>query len=226
MKEPLTTLQHVADELGLVVGEDGARDRVLKRYIQSASNALQELCGRNFEYDAAYEEDVSSDGGKYLVAHKGVPIEAITSIEYDNGQGSMETVDSDQYVLEDSEAGLIRHISGTWRDTQVYVNHIEPARMHGGQHAVYRITYEGGWNTPYQVAEGTGSGSGRTLPYDIEDAVIRYVVQKFKARKRDPNVSSMSVGSGSISYFDPNVQGSSGTPDAFESVVRRYKRGA
>jgi hypothetical protein len=185
----------------------------LERYINVASDLFSQMVGRDLHYREDVAEKVASGGDVRLVVYEATPIDSITSIVIDDGVTSS-TVDSDDYRIEDADAGLIEQIDGTWEDTEVYAWNIE-RETKGRQLAHYTVTYDGGWVT--QEQDDNDGTLTRDLPYDIEQAVIDYVVMKDARRGRDTAVKSMSNLSASVAYMDQEV------PPSFVNAVRRYK---
>lgn len=216
----LTTLATAAGELGITPGEDSAVDARLERYITVASDRLASMCDRDFHHVEGHTERVGNAGGTYLLVSDHLPVVSIASIEWDDGIGDATTVDDTAYRLTDDAAksGMIERVKGAWRSTQVERQEIERKPTHRSR-PLYLVTYTGGWVTPQQVADD--DTLTRTLPYDIEDAVVQYVTMRERQRGKDGSVSSKSVGPASVSYETVDGQR---VPPAFASVVRTHRR--
>jgi len=188
----LTDLETVKDELGIAHSDD---DSSLERYIRQASSIFRSVTGQNWNYEEGFTESVPGFHTKRLLVHKHLPVESIDKIELDLGTHDM-TITAGEYELEDGEAGFIRNISGGWQLTEGYYDEIEP-NYNSEYQQLYKVTYTGGYVTPVQASN---TGGDRTLPYDIEDAIIDLVTTKYRQKGRDSNVSSESIMSVSIDY--------------------------
>lgn len=183
----LTTVARMEAELSI----SGA-SATLEPLIEEASAELQAACGRNFYSASGVEEKVRGYGGAFMSVRDHLPLTSITSIVFDDGD-TQTTIDSDDYEIEDAASGLIRHKGAGWQWTALEGGDITRDPRPGTEERLYVITYVGGYVTPEQ-------GGTRTLPYDIERAVIDMVKALYWARGRDPGVRSKGVSRASVQY--------------------------
>lgn len=163
----LTTLATVKAELGLTGSAEN--DSVLERLINAASDAAERYCRRSFSRATVTDERVKGFARPRLMLAR-TPVVSVTSITI-NGS----TVDSAGYYIESAEAGIVYRKAG-WQSTALpaaglVVQDLEP----GTEEALYLCTYVGGYQTP-------GQGGTRTLPYDLEQAVLDTVVNLWRNR--------------------------------------------
>lgn len=148
----LTTLATIEGELGITAG---AEDAFLTRLINSVSDRIEEYCGRSFYRVAAQADSVGGYGGFYLRVAR-TPLLSIASITFDG-----ETLDSDGYEIDNTNAGMIRSTSGfDW--TAGSWQHIIATPIPGTERKLYDVTYAGGYLTPEQCkAKGTITFTGQ-----------------------------------------------------------------
>lgn len=178
----LTLPATVAAELGV-----SASDERLPRYIAVASDAARQYLNRDpLHYEAGIVETVAGFGTARLVLQR-LPVLSIASIEFDG-----QAISADAYEIEDGGAGLVfRRVGWPWTTTDA--GGIVGGPLPGYERRLLEVTYTGGWVTPGQ----TGT---RTLPYDIEEAVIQTVVGMYRSRGRDREIASESLGAASVTY--------------------------
>lgn len=209
----LTTLATVLDELGLTE-DSGARDARLERYINSASAAIARYCSRQFHRSDGIVERLDGHGGTDLVLGRR-PVLDVTSVVVDGA-----TLDAADYELYDVARGipgiLYRHTGWPWTARLAAGYSSEP--WPGSEKRSIVVTYDGGWVTPEQNAQGLFSGAARTLPYDLEDACVRYVTMRFQRRSVDP--SKQAVAQENKSY---NLFFAGDMPPEIATLVNRYK---
>ena len=217
-KTALTTLSVVKDELG-IASLNTDDDSTLERKIRQASRMFKRITGRQFHEESGHKEKVPAFNLKRLMVEDHTPIQSISKIEL-SLDGDLNEVDASNYEIENADAGFIRRVNGGWQNTQSFYREIEPSQIEEYQQ-LYTVTYTGGYVTPQQEAD---TGDTRDLPFDIEDAVIDLVVQKFRSKGRDPNVASEKIMSTSIKYTDnADTEGVfAGTTPLFSQVARSY----
>jgi len=207
----LTTIDRVRRELSLEA--DAKTDALLADYINESSDEIASRCSRVFAFQESIVENVKGFGTMRLMV-RALPIIAIASIQRDG-----EIIDAASYFVEDPEAGLIRSLSGSWSHSAASVKNIVPTLVPSSEALRYRVEYSGGYVTPQQEAEGLGP---RTLPGDLERAVIAMVVARYRSRGRDLSVKSKSALGASVSFAGENE---SGTAQIIDSIVARYSSG-
>lgn len=185
--DALTTVATVLDELD--VADDGGAVRArVERYINLASAWAARICGRTFVYGAAVVERHRGMGTVRL--HLGRPIVSITSIVVDGT-----TLDADSYLVEDATAGVVFREAGFPWTAQAQPGpsyHLVP----GSEEPSIVVTYAGGWVSPAHATNVLP----RTLPYDLEDAVVELVVSRWRRRGQDVRVRSSGFESSSYTF--------------------------
>lgn len=212
----LTTLDVIASEIDAFTEGESDDDRVT-RYINIASDAFEQHTRRKWYHKEDHEERLAGYGTNRLTVIDHLPIESVASIVYDDGD-TQDTIDADDYEVEDGDLGWIRHIGGVWDSTAVQFLDITTERRAGSEAKLWRVTYTGGYVTQKQVDDDPSME--RTLPYDVEQAIVEYVKMLWSTKGRDPTVASMKLGDGSVSYA--NVGGQP-VPAYYASVVNRYR---
>lgn len=186
----LTTLEAVQE----VLGAPSTDDPLLARLIVRASRWAEGYLGYPLSA-AVYAETVPGTGLRCLVLSR-TPIRAVTRV-LDSTATSGATDYSTQLRIEDADAGLLsRDIGFGW--TAAVDQNLARTPMVGQETRPWYVTYEAGY-----VLEGTTStvggttSTGRTLPDDIEEAVITKVIGLYEGTA---GVTSKRVGDLSISY--------------------------
>ncbi len=219
----LTTLGVVKDELGVVGSTDDAK---LERYITAASARVESFCNRSFFQELGRVDKVPGFGSFFLLVPKTPIVGAITSILDDTT-----VVPVEDYEVDDPKAGKIRNQRG-WRWTVGHQrNFIEIEPLPGSEKSLFTITYDGGFVTPQQVvidqALSIPVGLVRTLPDDLEDAVIQLVTLRYRKRGIDPSIKSTKTLSHSGSYAGVESSAnkdSGGFPDSIAAMILPFRR--
>jgi hypothetical protein len=184
----LTTLATVLDELALEQ-DTGPKDTRLERYINAASEFVRTFCGRSFHREDNIAESVRGRGGTLIQVSRR-PIITIDSITVDGA-----TLQASTYSVDDADRGLIFRSTGwPWEAARMPGLSYQP--IPGTEEPTIVVTYDGGFVTPAQAEAGMFSAAARTLPWDLEDAVVQLVVSRWKLRGRDVRVSSETYDSG------------------------------
>lgn len=179
----LTRVHEVREILGIT---DLSEDRTIERLINGVSYSFASVAGRAFEYNAAAVEDLRGNGGTRLLLRR-TPIASITSIATIADDGTSNTAESSSsYRLDNSAAGSIFRRTG-WMSSHNRAYGVMENPLYGGEENYWRVTYAGGYITPYQASSVYPGGSlgTATLPGDIEDAVIDEVVTRFHQKGRN-----------------------------------------
>ena len=213
----LTTLSAAKSELQIPAGNTGDDD-YLKRQINMASQAFSDATGTKWFYAEAHTESVPAYGGRRLEVSDHLPIDDVDEIRLIRAFEDLEDtpLDVDAFAIEDADRGWIRRTIGTFRNTAQHVRDINANPRSGTEELTYEVDYSGGYITPKQADDGLGD---RTLPWDVEQAVISLVVSRFRGRSRDPSVVRESNLSGSVTYADTD-EGL--LPGVYQDAVRRY----
>ncbi len=209
----LTTLGVVKSELG-IAASDTTEDSFLRRQIVAASDATESYLDRKIFYEAGIVEKVAGFGSFHLKVSR-TPLLVITSITDDG-----ETVDLTNVEIDNAGAGLIRRPEG-WRWTRGVKAGITNQPYPGSEEKLFTVTYTGGWVTPHQETEVTPADLERTLPHDIEDAVIELITLRRSRRGRDPTIKAEKLLSWSATYDISLNQ--HGIPPAVAFKLDRYR---
>jgi hypothetical protein len=191
----LTTLAIVKTELNISSSTD---DTYLERLIGASTAFISSYCNRTFHYGTGIAEEVAGFGTQYLQLSR-APVLSITSVTYDG-----QTINSDNYSIDgDGSSGMLYAPAG-WTWSTIGGQGIIAFPKPGGEEKLYTVTYTGGYVTEPQV-----SGQlTRTLPYDLEDAVIQLTTYRYRQRGRDQTIASESLLNASVSYRSPVVTAS------------------
>lgn len=209
----LTTLTSVKDELGITVDTN---DGILARYINAASGRIEGYCNRSFYYDAAIAEAVAGFGSPRLVVAK-TPIISITKIEFDGVE-----LDATDYEIEGNGfAGMIWRDSGWLWTARSLTTASGGNRIAGTEKRDYVVTYKGGFVTPRQAENDETDTLVRNLPEEIEDAAIRWCVDRWSRKGEMSGVKSEKLMSHSVTYVDDD---GTGLTPAIRSMLDPYVR--
>ncbi len=200
----LSTVAVVLAELSL---DDGASP-IIERMINAASDFIEKIAGgRCFEYQAAISEYRKGTGNTRLLVER-TPIVTLTSIAiYDQDGALDETLETDTYNIERASSGIIYREDG----------------FELSDRKKYRVVYNGGWVTPAQaIASPEGPDKlVRTLPYDLEEALILTVTSMWSRRGQDRDIATGNVENGPvITYRDPGDI----VPVEARRIVENYRR--
>ena len=187
----MTTLPAVKDFLRIPVVDELNYDSQLERMINAVSEQVEAYCGRHFE-KADYIELYQGDGTDLLYL-KQYPLIAVDAVVVDG-----ETLDVAEYTAQDSTL----YCSDRWTDT--------------GKKDI-QVSYSAGYVLPKDEDPGPPAVE-RTLPYDLEDAVIELVATKFYLRQED------AAGKASRIQEDFNVRFEKGIPDHIRRVLDNYRK--
>ena len=185
---------------------DRSKDKQLERIINSVSGMVSKHCNRKFIADT-YSEFYKGHGRQKLILNQ-YPINAITSVEVDSAALTAGTdyVTSDQTYL---DQGIVFKPNGwTWYG---YLTGLvgEPTAPVDNIEVVYSAGY---------TLEPEAS---RTLPWDLEDAVVSMVADLY-GTQRDDTVGLKQLVQGKLSYtFDvsPLLQQYAHILDAYKKRV-------
>jgi hypothetical protein len=205
----LTTLKRVNRELGYSTGSDNERDLLIRDYIEVATDLFTKMSGIRFHKHTVTEKVGQPASERRLIVSEALPILSVTSIKLDG-----ELIDASEYEVERASLGWIRRKGSSWDSTTKHNWGVKPYPQQN--ELLYEVVYLGGYATPHQVNEGTEST--RTLPHDVEQAVVDYVSFKLNQRHTDSTVKSQSTGDWSVTYRDGVVM-----PTTFEDTIKRYK---
>ena len=151
----LTELDALKRAMGTV---DKDNDAFLRELIQRASDEARRYCNRQFSRQQ-YTQDVVS-AGSLLLQLRERPVVSVESVTLDG-------VALTDFRIEDAESGtLYRELGWQWHVfTERNLGGGQP--LPGEEFPKYVSQYTAGWLLPGET--------GRTLPHDVERAIIDYV---------------------------------------------------
>lgn len=183
---------------------DYSKDKQIERNINSVSSMVSKYCNRNFIADT-YSEFYKGSGRQRLVLNQ-YPINKITSVKIDSAALTAGTdyVTSDQTYL---DQGIVFKNDGwTWYgyliglvgELTAPVDNIE-------------VVYSAGYTLEPEAS--------RTLPFDLEDAVISMVADLY-GEQQDGTVGLKQLTQGRLTYVWSNEQ----LIQQYASVLNAYKK--
>lgn len=166
----LTDLDTVNAELGFTTGVDPIRDALLERYINVASQAFQTLIDRCLAKTVytGYKAASNNSNNFYLKEYPILSVESFQISGDDYDYEIIETGEEGSYLY--NEDGFVGNARVFGSLTRTY---------YGESSLDVEVDYTAGYVLPKDAGDPTPI---RTLPYDIEDAVINVVIIKYKER--------------------------------------------
>lgn len=210
----LTTYDTAREELGLAAAEHQA---VIERLINSASQAIEKYCGRQFGRRETTDR-LQGSGTLRLVLPRS-PLVELLAIEEDG-----EEVELAEVTVEDAAAGILYRAAGWRRHDRGIPGSVSGDVVPGAGSLPWAVTYSAGWVLPKDHTEQLP----RDLPYDVEEAALITVVSMFRRRGEDQRIASESFGNNSTSYDGINTaigRGLGGViPDSATIILEAYRR--
>lgn len=158
----LTTLERLKLELGIAADDtNSARDTKLCELINAFSDWAESITGRNF-LKQEYTETYPGSGSQMLIVNH-FPV---TSIEQITVSG--EVVPDTEYQVVDRPGRLVFRNAG-WSKVS-FVQGMAPIPLYSSKNIV--IQYTAGYVLPKDAVDPSNP---RTLPYDIEKAVLNLI---------------------------------------------------
>jgi hypothetical protein len=214
----LLTVDVLADALGLSPGLPG-----LARAALAASEAVVGYVRRPLVYQAARTEK-HAGAGQLRLALQLTPVVSVASVTDAGGTA----VDPASYVLEDEALGWLYREAGWPFTGMVRAGIMQDEPYSGSERRALTVTYAGGYVTPAQAQSPGWTGPARSLPRDLEEAVLRTAASIYQSGGRDGTVATEALGSYSVSYRNRNVVvdvGAGGLiPDEVLPTLQRYRR--
>lgn len=202
----MTTLDAVKLALSITTTDDDER---LDASIRAASHAVAGYLGY-YPLRQAYRETLPGFGDLKLMVSR-VPVTSISAMYYGT---TMEIVAPSSYTLDNATAGFImRDLGFPWTAGVEWDmdSHIMP-RSERNQ---FIVDYAAGY-----IFSTDGS---RTLPYDLEQAVILTTNSIFYTGQRDAGVASKTVGALSVSYRFQGENFATALPEQAMALLRPYR---
>jgi hypothetical protein len=191
----LTTVTELATALGVDAGT-----ATLPRIITAASRAIASYVGYDL-HQQTITETVNPWLGYHYLQLKAGALQSITSITVDGT-----VLSSTTYRIDSAKRGRIvldSAIAIPSRGTSV--GDISPtvlAQMNDGRISVVAVC---GYSTPGQNALTPITYPSVTLPEDIQQACIETAVAMYRRLGRDGDISSTTLGAGSLSYREKHA---------------------
>lgn len=210
--DALTTVSALETELGITPDSETTR---LERLISVASKRVVGALGRSQIHHEVDREEFVKSFGSFVLRLELTPIVSVDSVEYSiDGGTTRQLIDANGYTIGVGHSyGQLERLGGTWRSTGI-------KSLPGVERPFYIVTYTGGWITPQQEVDGVGA---RTLPHDIEDAVLLLAARRYMSGATGEAVKSERLMKASITYANVGV-GSSGLPQDIEALLEPYVR--
>jgi hypothetical protein len=181
--------------------------------INAASDRVEAYLGRELYWEEDIEESHVGYGVRTMILDR-TPLSAVSSITYDGT-----TVSSDNYEVHDTDASIV-FAPGNWTWTCGLVGGLTDDPWVGTERKLFTVTYDAGWVTPKQYTDD--NTLTRSLPYDIEDAVIQMVASRYLRRGKGTGIKSEKLLSWSADYADADT--ASGMSAEVKAILNRYKR--
>lgn len=222
--ESLTTTAAVKELLGTTSAAD---DALISSLVTRMSKRAESYVGYPLSV-AAYRETVAGYGSRRLMLAR-TPVRAVTRVYTGTDTGTATQVLTSEFRL-DREAGFLdRDLGWEWRvplAPKPFAFGLEDAPLAGQEEETYLVEYVAGYTRDgidtgsalWSTEKGTTS-TGRTLPQDIEDAVIAKVAN---VQSGSDDVKSRSVGDLSVTYRGDDM----GLVDRAFASLDAYRRSA
>lgn len=141
-----------------------------------------------------YAETIPGFGGRRLMLSR-IPIRGISKIYDSTSTGATDY--STQIRVEDDQAGFLSRDEGfAW--TALQIDSIAESVMPDSETRPWYVIYEAGYSFAGSTStEGGSTSTGRTLPQDIEAAVIEKVKEMYEGRS---GITAKRIGDLSINY--------------------------
>ncbi|ATB41139.1 hypothetical protein CYFUS_006601 [Cystobacter fuscus] len=173
-------------------------DAELPALLTAASQALADWLGYEAHLREGVEETVPSEGGRTLFLRAGA-VRRVLRVEVDGTE-----VPAGEYFLESPRLGRVVRRRGRWPFTGEWTEGVAPQPHTAHDTGTLRVTFDAGWCTPGQVALALAADPASTLvadlPTPLEEAALVTLTALRSGAGRDPNVTSRSIGGGSITW--------------------------
>lgn len=203
-------------------------DAYFSALIRAASRWAESYIGYPLTL-ASYRETLPSYGTRTLRVAR-TPLRSISALyaATDTGEGSDATVNSSEFRVEDRDAGLISRDEG-WVWTAPLEWELEARPQAGQEWRPWMVDYAAGYtyagvstDSPHYSTEKGTTSTGRTLPEDIEEAVI---LKAMTLSDGGGEVSGERLGDLQVNYRSGGVDRSGQPlPPPFEMILDPYRR--
>lgn len=204
-------------------------DLYLSAAIRAASRWAESYVGYPLTVQS-YEETVPTYGRRTLML-KRTPVRSLRL--YESTEADAYEVTSTQFWVEDREAGLLTRDEG-WPWTVPSEQELEERPLPGEESAPWYCTYQAGYSynglstdsTNYSTAAGT-TDTGRTLPEEIEEAVLLKAREIWEQSFEGGQVESEQLGDLTVNYRSGRTDKAGGTASPLspaELMLASYQR--
>lgn len=184
----LTTAATAAAVLG---GNVSASDAQLARLVTAASAMVARAVG--YPLHQRDETERPLGGGVYLWLDAGA-VQSVSEVREDGA-----AIDASEYVLEDARNGRMLRVGCAWPVRTVSTAGVYPVRLMAVPGLV-EVDVTAGYVTPGQNAMDAVAFPAVTLPPELEQAALEVLTGMWRAKGRDPNVTSIALGGASYGF--------------------------
>lgn len=187
-------------------------DDEIARLIRASSDEIEKFIRRQHQLvSGAYTEKFSGDGSNSMMLSV-TPVASIDAVYF------RDVAVTDVDWMFDPTTGIVYKDSG-WDFTGRIAQWIEPVKLPNSGKPDWQIDYTAGYSVP-------DSGDDFTLPYDIEQACIRTVLQWVQTQHRDLTIQRTRIGDVTQTYFagTSNLGGALGLPSDVLDMLKPYMR--
>jgi len=218
--EDLTTVAMTKAMLGITGTSD---DGLLGTLIARATTAVEGYLGYPVRLQV-YSESVAGFGQRNLMLAR-TPIRIVLRAFDSTDTGTATAVCSSEYRIEDATAGLLSRDAGFAWTAPIATEFVDYHRP-GQETRPWLFEYAAGWQISCTTSTALGvTSTGVEVPGDILMAVDETVKGWYVGRQQDPAVSSVTVGSLSMSFGGKGGAIQSGSlPASATALLTRYRR--
>lgn len=231
----LTTVESLREMALGATATSTAMDAYLAKLVARGSQWAETYMNRGPVSVATYRETVAGFGRRSLMLSR-TPVRAIKAVYNATDTGTAVLMNTSEFIVEDAEAGLVARNVGfawdaalQWRGAAVMYGDaipLDPAPLSGQEYKPWLVDYVAGWTLDgistdsenWSTEKGTTS-TGRTLPYDVEQAVLQRAQVMFQNRD---GVESETLGDLSVKYNGRSQQDDDLWP--YEETLAAYRR--
>jgi hypothetical protein len=193
-------------------------DAELPAQLAAASQAVADWLGYEAHLREGVVETVPSEGGRILLLRAGA-VRRILRITVGGAE-----VPAGEYALTNPQSGRVTRHPGRWPFTGEWSGGVTPMPLTAHDTGEIVVTFDAGWRTHGQVAlaleANPASGLVSDLPAVLEEAALVTLTALRAGAGRDPNVTSRSIGGGSITWAPERPA----VPTLAQQLAGRYRK--
>lgn len=208
---PDTLLTSLATVKSMLNISGTSQDVNLTSMIQAASDFVKRYCGRDFAKQTIKESIVGKGVPDMLLSL--TPLVEVTLVEFDDTEIT-------DWELYDAESGIIQR-RARFRSTEFGHTNFDAAPTNYAEKR-WHVTYTGG----YVLPSWTGQGA-RTLPYDLERAVLDMVRSTYAKQGFDGTMKSYKIGDTAVAWETGSAETAGVNalvPNSALAVLNYYRR--